>query len=227
MASETVKLLGSWASPFVIRVRVALNIKGVSYEFLQEKFGSKSELLLKSNPVYKKIPVLLHNDKPICESLIIVQYVDDVWAASGPSVLPADHYERAQARFWATYVDDKFFPSMRGIATAQGEEAKREAIKQVEEALSLLEGAFHSCSKGKKFFGGAKVGFLDIALGSIIGWVRVTEEFNSVKLLDQAKVPGLAKWAQDFCSDDAVKEIMPSTEKLSEFAKVIFANMKK
>ena len=227
MASETVKLLGSWASPFVIRVRVALNIKGVSYEFLQEKFGSKSELLLKSNPVYKKIPVLLHNDKSICESLIIVQYVDDVWAASGPPVLPADPYERAQARFWATYVDDKFFPSMRGIATAQGEEAKREAIKQVEEALSLLEGAFHSCSKGEKFFGGDKVGFLDIALGSIVGWVRVTEEFNSVKLLDEAKVPGLAKWAQDFCSDDAVKEIMPSTEKLSEFAKIIFANMKK
>ncbi|RAL47548.1 hypothetical protein DM860_011286 [Cuscuta australis] len=225
MAPEAVKLLGSWASPYVIRVRVALKIKGVSYEFLEEDMGSKSDLLLKSNPVYKKIPVLLHNDKPICESLIIVQYVDDVWA--GSSILPADPYDRAQARFWATYVEDKWFPSMRGIAFAQSEEAKREAIKQVEEGLAVLEGAFHSCSKGKKFFGGDTIGLVDIALGSNIGWVRVTEELNAFKLLDEAKLPGLAKWEHDFCEDDAVKEIMPSTEKLSEFAKMVFANMKK
>ncbi|VFQ95593.1 unnamed protein product [Cuscuta campestris] len=227
MASEKVKLLGSWVSPFVIRARVALNIKSVPYDFLEEKFGSKSDLLLKYNPVYKKMPVLIHNDKSVCESLIIVQYLDDVWASSGWSILPVDPYDRAEARFWATYVDDKLYPNLRDITFTQGEEAKSDAIKQLEEALTLLEGAFHGCSKGKKFFGGDKVGFLDIALGSYIAWVMVTEEFNSVKLLDEAKVPGLAKWAKDFCEDDVAKEIVSSTEKLSEFMKMISANMKK
>ncbi|CAL1383460.1 unnamed protein product [Linum trigynum] len=52
-----------------MRPRIALNVKSVEYELLQEQFGSKCELLLKSNPVHKKIHVLLHNDKPICESV--------------------------------------------------------------------------------------------------------------------------------------------------------------
>ncbi|CAH9146081.1 unnamed protein product [Cuscuta epithymum] len=226
MASETVKLVGAWPSPYVIRARVALNLKSIDYDFLEEKFGTKSELLLKHNPVYKKIPVLVHHDKPVCESLIIVQYIDEAWT-SGPNILPAHPYDRAIARFWATFIDDKWFPSLRGIAMAGEEEGKKEAaIKEVEEGLGLLEGAFQSCSKGKKFFGGERVGFLDIALGSSIGWVRVTEKFNSINLYDQAKVPGLAQWAQDFCAHDAVKDVMPPTDKLADFAKLIFSKMK-
>ena len=106
MAKNDVKLLGAWPSPFVMRARIALNIKSVDYELLEEKLGSKSQLLLQSNPVYKKVPVLIHENKPICESLIIVQYIDEAWS-SGPSILPSDPYDRAIARFWGVYIDDK------------------------------------------------------------------------------------------------------------------------
>jgi len=106
-----VKLLGDWPSPFVIRARIALSIKSVDYSYIEQPVPPVSELLLKSNPVYKKIPVLLHHHKPICESLIIVQYVDEFWSF-GPSILPSDPYERAIQRFWAGYVDDKvYYPS--------------------------------------------------------------------------------------------------------------------
>ncbi|XP_009608989.1 glutathione S-transferase U17-like [Nicotiana tomentosiformis] len=222
MAGNDVKVLGAWPSPYVMRPRIALNIKSVAYDILEEQFGSKSELLLKSNPVYKKIPVLIHDGKPISESLIIVQYIDEVWN-SGPSILPSDPYDRAIARFWATYIDDKWFPAMRGIAAAQGEDAQKAAMEPVVEGLVLLEDAFKSCSKGKKFFGGNKIGYLDIALGCFLGWMRVTEKMNNIKLLDEAKTPGLYKWAEDFCADSAVKDVMPATDKLAEAAKVILA----
>ena len=58
MAKNDIKLLGVWASTFVMRAHISLNIKYVNYEFLKETIGSKSELLLQSNPIHKKVTVL-------------------------------------------------------------------------------------------------------------------------------------------------------------------------
>ena len=107
MAKSDVKVLSSWPSPYSMRPRIALNIKSVNYEYIEERlWEGKSELLLKSNPVQKKVPNLIHGDNTICESLIIVQYIDETWS-SAPSILPSDPYERAIARFWAAYLDEK------------------------------------------------------------------------------------------------------------------------
>ncbi|KAH8518074.1 hypothetical protein H0E87_000037, partial [Populus deltoides] len=106
MAGDQVTLLDFWASPFGMRVRIALAEKGVKYEYSEQDLRNKSALLLQMNPVHKRIPVLVHDGKPICESLIIVQYIDDVWKDKAP-LLPSDPYHRAQSRFWADFVDKK------------------------------------------------------------------------------------------------------------------------
>ncbi|KAJ8631429.1 hypothetical protein MRB53_024752 [Persea americana] len=104
--ADTVVVLGTWASPYSNRARIALLEKGVEYEYKEEDLVNKSPLLLKFNPVHKKIPVLIHNERPICESLIIVQYIDETWNKTSP-LMPGDPYERANARFWADYIDNK------------------------------------------------------------------------------------------------------------------------
>ncbi|CAN4124356.1 unnamed protein product [Withania somnifera] len=226
MTDNDVKLLGSWPSTFVMRPRIALNIKSVGYNFLEEQIGSKSELLHKSNPVYKKIPVLIHDGKPICESLIIVQYIDETWNRSCPSILPSDPYDRAIARFWASYIDDKWLPLLRDLAVAQEDDAIKAALDPVVEGLLLLEDAFKNCSKGNRFFGGDTIGYVDIALGCFLGWMRLTEKMNNVKLIDEAKTPDLYKWTIDFCADSTVKDVMPETDKLAEAAKVLLPKIR-
>ncbi|KAM0918473.1 hypothetical protein ACQ4PT_008992 [Festuca glaucescens] len=164
MASEgDLKLLGMMVSPFVVRVRMALHLKSVSYQYIEQDLFNKGELLLRYNPVHKKVPVLIHDGKPICESLAIVQYVDEVWAASGPSILPADPHERAVARFWAAYVDDKFFPACIGIMRAETEEDRAKKMSETAAVVEQLEAALAQCSNGKAFFSGDSVGYLDIA----------------------------------------------------------------
>ncbi|XP_020271650.1 probable glutathione S-transferase [Asparagus officinalis] len=106
--SAQVKLLGQWVSTFSRRVELALRLKGVPYDYIEEDLSNKSSLLLESNPVYKKVPVLIHGGKTIVESLIIIEYIEDTWS-TGYSLLPKDPFERAKARFITRFIDDKRF----------------------------------------------------------------------------------------------------------------------
>ncbi|KAM7464565.1 hypothetical protein LguiA_032686 [Lonicera macranthoides] len=223
--ADDVKLLGGWPSPFSNRIQIALNLKSIPYDFIEETFTPKSHLLLKSNPVHKQIPVLFHHDKPICESIVILQYIDEVWT-KGQSLLPSDSYDRAIARFWAAYIDDKWFPSLRQLTIfAQGEDAISAALKQIVEATAVVEGAFADCSKGKAYFGGDKIGYLDLVFGCFLGWLRLAEKVVGVDLLTETKTPGLVGWVERFSSNDAVKSVIQEPEKLMEtleFLKAMF-----
>ena len=99
------KLHGIWASPYVKRVEMTLKLKGI-FEYVEEDLRNKSQLLLQYNPVQKKVPVLIHNGKPIAESLIILEYIDETWK-NGPPLLPQDSYKRAKVRFWASFVQQE------------------------------------------------------------------------------------------------------------------------
>ena len=103
---DEVILLNFWLSLYGMRVWIALEEKGIKYENRQENISNKSQLLLQMNPVHKKIPVLFHNSRHICDSLIAVEYIDEVWNDQSP-LLPSDPYQRSQARFWSNYVDTK------------------------------------------------------------------------------------------------------------------------
>ncbi|KAK3027856.1 hypothetical protein RJ639_041490, partial [Escallonia herrerae] len=105
-------------------------------------------------------------------------------------------------QFATAYVDDKWFPVLRQLVLfAQGEEAKEAALQGTKEGLALLEEAFIKCSKGKAYFGGASIGIR-----------KVGEKVASAKLLDKNKTPGLVEWAKTFCSNDAVKYVVPDAE---------------
>ncbi|KAK4430949.1 Glutathione S-transferase U17 [Sesamum alatum] len=226
MGLEEVKVIGSRVSPFAARVMIAFNIKCVEYELIEENILNKSDLLLKSNPVYQKIPVLIHRQLPISESLVILHYIDEVWA-SGPSILPSDPYDRAVARFWAAYIDDKFFAAQLAILIAEGEEGKKGAAEEAAQILVLLEDAFTECSKGRKFFGGDRIGYLDIALGSFLAWVRVIHKMCGVRLIDECKNPKLFEWAQHFSAHVVVQDVLPETDELMDFAKLFVAKLHK
>ena len=101
-----VVLFGTWASTFCTRVELALKLKGISYEYVEEDLTNKSKLFLSLNPVHKKVPVLVHNGKSIAESLIILEYIEECWNTT-PKLLPEDPYQRAKVRFWANYYDQK------------------------------------------------------------------------------------------------------------------------
>ncbi|KAL4309365.1 hypothetical protein GQ457_01G049840 [Hibiscus cannabinus] len=219
MGESNVKLVGSWASPFVLRVRLALRLKSVSYEFIEENLlEPRTELLLKLNPLHKKVPVFIHRGKPIIESQAIIQYIDEVWP-NAPSILPSDAPQRADARIWVSYIDEKLVPALIVALIAETEDAKRAAIGELEQVVVTLEGALRELSKGKRFFCGDNISYLDIAFGPFFLWIEVIGKYVEVDLLSEAKTPCLLRWAHEsFLSHAAVKDLLPDPEKLAEFA---------
>ncbi|KAL4200584.1 hypothetical protein AMTRI_Chr02g254320 [Amborella trichopoda] len=204
MGGEVI-LLDVWSSPFGVRVRIALAEKGVKYEYREEVLDNKSELLLKSNPVHKKIPVLIHGDKCVSESLIIVQYVDEVWKNS--PLLPEDPYERAVARFWADFVDKKVYESATRIWTRKGD-ARAEAAKDFIESLKILESSLGD----KSFFGGEKLGFVDVALVPFVDWFHAYEVHGGFSVA--AECPKIDAWAKRCKEKESVSMASQDPEKI-------------
>ncbi|KAH9319962.1 hypothetical protein KI387_021731, partial [Taxus chinensis] len=189
MAGEDeVKILSFWASHYSMRVLIGLEEKGIKYEYVEQNLFSKSPLLLEMNPVYKKVPVLVHNGKPVAESVITLEYIDEVWS-NGTALLPADPYDRAIARFWADFVDKKIYDAGTRIIRTKGEEqeaGKRDLIENLAVLSEFL--------KGKEYFGGDKFGLVDIVLAPQICFFHTYETLGGFKIPFGEKFPGIAEW---------------------------------
>ncbi|RDX99663.1 hypothetical protein CR513_17261, partial [Mucuna pruriens] len=206
---DEVILLNLWLSPYGTRVRIALEEKGIKYEIREEDLRNKSPLLLQMNPVHKKIPVLIHNGKPICESLIAVEYIDEVWNDQSP-LLPSDPYHRAQARFWANYVDTKMYEIALRFWTTEGE-VKEAARGEFLECLKLFEEQLGD----KPYFGGNNLGLVDVALVPLICYFYNYNLYGD--FINEAQYPKIIAWAKRCTQKESVSKSIPEEQRVKEY----------
>ncbi|ESR33718.1 glutathione transferase GST 23 [Citrus sinensis] len=203
-----VKLHGALPSPFVYRAIWALKLKGVPYEFVSEDLSNKSALLLKYNPVHKKIPVLVHGGKPVCESMVILKYIEETWPQN-PSLMPNNPYDRALARFWIKFAEDKGVAIWK-MFRSTGQELQNTA----KEALEMLQNVEEHGLGEKKFFNGDNIGLVDLAFGSIVYWLQVIEDVVGVKIFVSHKFPRLHAWLETFKQVPIIEENLPNQNEM-------------
>ncbi|XP_061375606.1 probable glutathione S-transferase [Gastrolobium bilobum] len=210
-----VKLHGFWYSPFLWRVVWTLKLKDIPYDYTEEDRFNKSAQLLKYNPVHKKVPVLVHAEKPICESMVIVEYIDETWPQN--PLLPADPYDKALARFWVRYADDLVVSAVVALILSSTAEELEKAIKKILEHLRVVED--QCLDDEKKFFGGDTINIVDIAFGSIISFLEIAIDIFEVKILEAEKFPHFHSWFINFKDVPLIAEIIPEPEKLVAYIK--------
>ncbi|KAJ3707207.1 hypothetical protein LUZ61_010912 [Rhynchospora tenuis] len=208
-----VVLLSFYASPYGQRARIALAEKGVQYEYKEENLPQKSELLLKSNPVYKKIPVLIHDGKPVSESLVIVEYIDEVWSDKAPLV-PSDPYQRAQARLWAGFAD-KVYECGGRLWNLKGEEQEG-TKKEMTEILKLLEAQLGD----DKYFGGDTFGLVDVAFIPFTSWFYSYETYANFSI--ETFAPKIVQWAKRCMERESVAKTISDPKIVYEYVKKRF-----
>ncbi|KAH6791251.1 hypothetical protein C2S51_006257 [Perilla frutescens var. frutescens] len=215
MEDSQVVVYGNWASLFVYRVIWALKLKGVKFESVEEDLTNKSSALLNYNPVHKKVPVLLHGGKPVVESTVILEYIEEAWPDQTP-LLPKDPYQRAVARFWIDFGQQKssiFFTFFR----SSGEEREK-AAKDVVETLRMIE---DEGLGDKKFFGGNTLSLVDLCFGWLVYWFESMEELVGLQVVEPSTLPRLHQWTLNFKQEPLIKENLPDKAALLEHYKGI------
>src|SRR5918996_4832543 len=165
------KIIGSYVSPYVRKVLVCLELKGLGYEvdpitpfFGNDEFRRMSPLC--------RIPVLIDERLVLTDSTVICEYLDEKYPES--PLLPTDPRERAWARWLEEYADTRlgdlliwglFYPKMvhPRVWGEPGDQARIDKTLSTDlpEALDYLEGEL---PEHGYLFG--DIGLADIAIAS-------------------------------------------------------------
>ncbi|NAW40483.1 glutathione S-transferase N-terminal domain-containing protein, partial [Salmonella sp. fj-h1] len=76
------------------RVRIALRLKDISYQYVEVDLQQGEHLTLSYRELnaQRKLPLLMHNGQILTQSLAIIEYLNDIHA--GHDVLPRAPLER-------------------------------------------------------------------------------------------------------------------------------------
>ena len=102
--TQRVQIIGSYLSPYVRKVLVALDLKGILYEIdpIVPFFGD--DRFSQISPV-RRIPVLIDDQATLTDSSVICQYLEDRYPQ--PLLYPANIVDRARARWLEEFADSR------------------------------------------------------------------------------------------------------------------------
>mmetsp|Transcript_113218 Transcript_113218/g.366095 ORF Transcript_113218/g.366095 Transcript_113218/m.366095 type:complete len:291 (-) Transcript_113218:57-929(-) len=196
-ASEfDVELFCGWFCPFAQRAWIALEECGVPYKYVECEMYEGSASTKRPLPLEEKrrrnadwiavsprglVPALRHGAAGVFESLVCVEYVDEVWGASR-TLLPGGPADRAKAHQRSTvapvcprglrlpevrasisYVSDKICPFYYKSLMAQVEAERSTALAALLEAFTAIDAAMAPL-EGGPFFLGATFSAFDVVL---------------------------------------------------------------
>ncbi|HYD07492.1 MAG TPA: glutathione S-transferase family protein [Reyranella sp.] len=191
---KSLLIVGSYLSPYVRKVLVCLELKGIAYEvdhlvpfFGNDRFSELSPL--------RRIPVLVDGDLVLTDSSVICQYLEDL--KPEPPLLPSDIRDRARARWLEEFADTRMgdvfiwrlFNQIAIRPSVWGKKGDRELVdrtlrEEVPAVLDYLEA--EAPAEGFRF---GALGLADIAPACFFrnaGWVRFQ--------IDPARWPRTAAW---------------------------------
>jgi len=99
MPTPNLKLISFTTCPYVQRAMIVLNEKNIPCEIEYIDLSAPPPWFYDVSPL-EKVPVLLVDEKPLFESMVICDYLDDI---SPNSLYPDDYFEKARNRSWLEF----------------------------------------------------------------------------------------------------------------------------
>ena len=200
------KLLGSPASPYTRKVRVALAEKRIECELEMVDVAPLDNAVNRHNPLGKVPTLLLDDGTVLYDSRVIVEFLDNVSPFS--RLIPDDNRDRVQVRRWEALADGVLDAGLlvRYESLRAGSEQSRGWI---DKQLARMHRGMAQMAKelnGRGWCHGDRYSLADIALGCCLGWLG----FRKPGGLDwQAEYPSLARHYAKLLERPAFADTLP------------------
>ncbi len=216
------KLYGALASPYVARVVMFADLKGIEIPMESAPGGMGSDEYKKINPI-GKIPALEVDGTYIVESTVICEYLESVHPE--PAAIPTDPLLQAQSRMIARMTDLYIAPHNSPLSRMRATADRDQAVIDTQAAEFAKGFAYLEAFMGTGTFAAGDTPSLgDCALAPFIGMLKRTVFANFEEVADPTEGNGrLAIWWQTL-QDHPVcnKNIVAYDEALESFLKWLY-----
>ena len=180
-------LYASWFCPYVQRVWIAMEEKGIPYSYVEinpyEAATAPGTYTKKALSLDEKrrrypgfveasprglVPALVCADggdaaserKAVCDSAVLLEFLEENWP-NAPALLPDLAAERAHVRYWCVFAAERIIPFYYRMLMATDDEARAAAKTQI---LSGLTEFARACDANGPYFMGERFGTADLWL---------------------------------------------------------------
>jgi len=194
-------------SPYVRKVKIVLNLKGIPYERIYVNPVDVDPAVLAAfaaaSPL-REVPALVDDDLAIFDSTVILEYLEERWP--NPPALPESAAERARVRMLEELCDTQLeavnwgLMEIRFFKRLEGDEAEA-TVARARAQLDRCFGRLERELEGRPWLNGECFGRGDAA-----AYPHATGSAFWGVALDAARHPRLADWAARCAAEPAVKQ---------------------
>lgn len=200
------KLIGSTASPYVRKVRIALAEKKLDYDLILEDVWSSDTTIQNSNPL-GKVPCLIMDDNScMFDSRVIVEYLDTLTPVS--KLIPGHGRERAAIKCWEALADGVLDAAILVRLELTRRSCELQSSEWIARQMSKIHAGLKAMSTGLgelAYCNGAHYTLADVCVGCALGWLS----FRFPEIDWCTDYPNLVRLYEKLSERPSFKETVP------------------
>lgn len=179
MASK-LTLISHLLCPYVQRAIIVLEEKQIAYERIDIDLSKKPDWFLKISPL-GKTPVLLVDGKPIFESNVICEYIEE---STAMPMHPQDALERARHRGWMEFASATL-STIGAMYNAVDASALATRVAELQFKFMQVETELESNGGAGPFFCGSTFSMVDAAFAPVLRYFDVFDTIDDFGVFTQ------------------------------------------